>query len=242
VFGRHSGTTWTPENFSADERDGIVKRHFLKAILFFIFFAGLAAARASDAAMSADDFVELCGKGTPQQVQTAIDAGADVDAKDHNGRTALMQAAWFGNKEAISLLLKAGADINAKDNDGWTALIGAAEVSSEVVYLLLQAGADVNAKANDGWTALMLATREEDSNEVISLLLQAGADVNVKDNEGKTALMIAAEWGARAEEAVSLLLRAGADVNAKDNQGKTALDYAEKDSEIYKQIAGLTKR
>merc|ERR1712147_277801 len=49
-----------------------------------------------------------------------------VDAKDHDGYTALMLAADGGHAAAIAALLAAGAEVDAKANDCWTALIVAA--------------------------------------------------------------------------------------------------------------------
>ena len=53
-------------------------------------------------------------------VQALIDAGADVNAKDHSGWTALDHAAVKGHTEIVKILLKAGADVNAKDSNGGT--------------------------------------------------------------------------------------------------------------------------
>jgi len=51
-----------------------------------------------------------------------LKAGADVNAKDEIGETALMRAAWNGHTAAIETLLKAGADARATDKDGHNAL------------------------------------------------------------------------------------------------------------------------
>ena len=78
-------------------------------------------------------------------LQTLIKAGANVNAKDNNGSTALIYAtkAKSGNYEGIvSVLLKAGADVNAKDNDGKTAIKLAQEAgNTKIVELLKAAGA-----------------------------------------------------------------------------------------------------
>lgn len=39
---------------------------------------------------AAQNFIDICRQGTPEQVKAAIDAGADVNAGDENGKTPLM--------------------------------------------------------------------------------------------------------------------------------------------------------
>ena len=53
--------------------------------------------------------------------------GADVNAKNQDGWTALMCASLDGHKEVVELLLAKRADVNAKANDGFTALIMASQ-------------------------------------------------------------------------------------------------------------------
>jgi hypothetical protein len=89
--------------------------------------------------------------GHTEIVQLFLEKGADVNAKDNDGWTALMIAAEKGHSEIVQLLLEKGADVNAKDNDGVTALMfAAANGHTEIVQLLLEKGADVNAETNDG--------------------------------------------------------------------------------------------
>ena len=61
---------------------------------------------------------------TPQKIKALTKFGADVNAKNEIGKTALMCAAQSKhNAEAvIPVLLEAGADIFAKDNKGKTVL------------------------------------------------------------------------------------------------------------------------
>ena len=131
------------------------------------------------------------------EMKLLLEAGADVNAQDYWGCTALMYAK---DAEQTKLLLEAGADINARDEDGRTVLMFAND--AEQTKLLLEAGADVNAQTEGGKTALMCA---EDA-EQTKLLLEAGADINARDEDGYTALMCAQN----AEQA-KLLLEAGAD-------------------------------
>jgi ankyrin repeat protein len=67
----------------------------------------------------AKSFSEIVRTGTVQQIQAAIDQGADVNARDRDKRTPLMWAAQFSrNVEVVLLLLDAGAEVNARDKDG----------------------------------------------------------------------------------------------------------------------------
>ena len=91
----------------------------------------------------------------------ALKNGADVNAKDKAGKTALIWAARYGHTEVVKMLIAAGADVNAKNSDGNTALIWAAYYGhAEIIKMLIAAGADVNATDNGGNTALIWAARE----------------------------------------------------------------------------------
>jgi len=140
---------------------------------------------------------ELLRLSEPERIQAAINNGANVNARDHDGFTPLIVAAMYNpTPEVISTLVKARADLKAMDSDGRTALMVAARLNPnpEVIARLLQAGADVNAQDGNGDTALTSAAQSINSPEVIaeviSALLRAGANVNTKNNDGKTALEI----------------------------------------------------
>ena len=107
-------------------------------------------------------------------IRVLISEGANVNAKDKNGRTPLMYAAFISSTpEIVQLLLEKGAELEARDTDGWTPLMIAAQFSStpEIVQLLLEKGAEVNARSTDGRTPLMFAR----SAEIKQLLINAGA-------------------------------------------------------------------
>ena len=63
--------------------------------------------------------------GKMEAVSLLLKAGADVNAKDKDGLTALMWASVKGHLEIADILLKAGADVNTKGHDGRTALMWA---------------------------------------------------------------------------------------------------------------------
>lgn len=87
-----------------------------------------------------------------------LEKGADVNAQDKDGRTALMFAGQTRQEDLVRVLINRGADVNAQDNSGFTPLMFAVDSTGiNVVKLLLEHGARVDAKNNFGWTALMRA-------------------------------------------------------------------------------------
>lgn len=125
-----------------------------------------------------------------EKMQFVLKAGADVNARNKYGETALMRV---DRADKMKLLLASGADINATDQEGNTVLMKVAEnpqVTPEMIQMLLKSKADVNATNKRGWTALMKAS-ELGYTEIIKILLKAGANVNAKNIDGDTAISIA---------------------------------------------------
>ena len=90
-------------------------------------------------------------------VTTLLTAGADLNAQENNGVTALLFAAGENpNLKVVTTLLTAGEDLKTKTHYGMTVLMYAAKITKnpEVITTLLKAGADAKAKDSDGNTAL----------------------------------------------------------------------------------------
>ena len=86
--------------------------------------------------------LENAKNGNGDEVERLLKGGADVNAKDNGGWTALMSAAYYEHTEIAGLLIQNKADVDAKDNDGETALIiAAANGRKEIVELLRASGA-----------------------------------------------------------------------------------------------------
>ena len=109
--------------------------------------------------------------GHAAAVRVLLEQGGKVDAKDKNGRTALLFASSGPFEETVGLLLKKGAAVNTQGTlEGFTALMtAAAEGQLQVVRLLLQNGADPALKDADGDTAESFA-RQKGHGDVVKLL------------------------------------------------------------------------
>ena len=182
--------------------------------------------------------------GNPAVAAALIAAGADPNARDGLGDTALHKAALTNAAPAVvKVLLAAGADIDARGENGVTPLhLAAVEEntlnrsphveSARVLAPLLAAGADLSARDGNGDTPLLAAlarTRRLDREDpgltkAVRVLLEAGADPDARDRKGRTALHVAARRGGPGM--IAVLLDAGADVNAKDERGRTPLAHA----------------
>ena len=147
-------------------------------------------------------------------VKTLLKQGADVNAAQGDGMTALHWAATNGDAALTQMLLAAGANIRATTRlGGITALHMASQAGhAQVVAALIAAGADRNAPTATGATPLMLAARSGNT-DTVTRLVETGADINAKEKGfGQTALMVAA--GLDRADVVKLLLARGADWKA----------------------------
>ena len=120
--------------------------------------------------------------------QLLVEHGADVDAVDADGRSALYFAVQDYDFELASFLLNEGANPNVYTSRSTTPLMRAAiREADEFVLLLLDNGADVEARNRDEETALFVASRSKNSRS-IKFLLEAGAKVHARDKVGGTPL------------------------------------------------------
>lgn len=96
--------------------------------------------------------------GNVRMADVLVTAGADLEARDHLGRTPLAQAARSGQQNVIAFLLQKGADIHAPDKKGNTPLHLAAEgTSADTILMLISRGADATRRNIDGGTPIDLA-------------------------------------------------------------------------------------
>ncbi len=117
--------------------------------------------------------------GDRSVVQASIARGADVNAANDEGATALMWA--VPDTDKVRLLIDAGADVNAVSADGRTPLLIAAGFrgSAPVIRLLLEKGANIRARAPGlfGETTALLQSAFIGDEETFNLLIERGADL-----------------------------------------------------------------
>ena len=118
-----------------------------------------------------DEFVAAATAGDRRKVESLIDKGADPNAHDRSGRTALLAAIDAAQNDLIPHLIDLGADVNLPAFNGWTPLMAAARRGQpDVVRELLATGADPEAQSQDGQTALTAGVESGNEEVVLTLL------------------------------------------------------------------------
>ncbi|MGV3722210.1 MAG: ankyrin repeat domain-containing protein [Actinomycetota bacterium] len=199
--------------------------HLLTLFVALTAFTG-SAVRAQAPARAGKPAPELffaIGMGDAGAVKALLAKGANPNATNTIGMSALMIAANTGNLDVVQSLLEAGAQVNYNSPFGSPLLFAAYECKPQVVRLLLARGAEASAQRPDRISVLMLAARAGNP-EVLKLVLLKKTDIAATDTHGSTALSYAARMGNT--EAARLLLEAGAKVDAADVDGWTPLMHA----------------
>ena len=163
-----------------------------------------------------------------EQVRVELANGADVNAIDDDGDTALYYALSNQHLTTVDILLAHGANPTIGGASGSPVRVAAAQGWIEILHRLVDAGADVNGTESVGTVAgvspLMMASGNG-SDKAVSLLVQLGADLDRPDSDGDTAIGYAASRGQIST--VRLLIAMGADPDPQPgSSGHTPLTIA----------------
>ncbi len=144
--------------------------------------------------------------GDVRAVRRLLKTSGDVNAFDHEGKTALWSSVDGGSVDVVKLLLENGADptLMGKKDINTPLHLAALEDRADIVLLLLQSGADPNVKTwLLGNTPLHGAAKFGAVNAARALL-ENGAHINAVDDVNRTAFNEAQEQG---DESMMELLR-----------------------------------
>ena len=177
----------------------------------------------------AEGLVEAAGAGDLAAVRRLLSDGADVDAPDARGRTAVTAAAMDQHVQVVAALVDAGADVDIRDDERNNPLLLAGE-NGNVALLreVLRGDPDLGATNRFGGTALIPAS-DRGHVDMVRALLRTEIPVDHVNQLGWTALLeavILGDGGEAHQQIVRALVDGGADVTITDRDGVTALQHA----------------
>lgn len=178
-------------------------------------------------------------EGEINLVQFWVDNGADVNARNNSGDTALTLAFCKNKTDVADCLLKNGINI---DDDrlyhGWSYLRWAVyheafeDGGVEMVKLILDYGANADEiDESSGYFSALHEAASMGSLDVVKLLINRGVKIDRANKNGETALLKAA--GFSHIDVIRFLLESDADFFHKNNEGKDVLDIARQDIDDY---------
>lgn len=164
-------------------------------------------------------------KGHGDFVELLLQKGAEIDARNRWGETALCCAVQGNYKVMVQLLIKAGANIehNHVFNGNTPLSLAAAKGYVDIATQLIKSKAKTEARNSGDKTPLMLAA-EEGHKDMVVLLLKKGCNMEATNEEGETPLLLAVDNNHT--DVVIRLLEKGCNLEAKDIEGMTPLMLA----------------
>ncbi len=204
-------------------------------IVAFTFVVSLGQAQVAPSPVERAGYSGLfaaASRGDVAEVARLAAAGANVEARDGNGRTALIVAAFASQRNAMRALVAAGADPNAQDGDRYD-IVTIAAVANDLPTLreaLALGGSARNVTSRYDGTALIAAAHLGHV-EVVRELIRANAPLDHVNNLGWTAVIesiVLGDGGPRHAATLEALISAGANVNLADRGGVSPLELAKR--------------
>lgn len=192
----------------------------------------LTAAKAATAQLSKEDrtafaLIDLVQRRETRvtHYQAALGEGAALEARDENGKTALMHAASVpGNAKVIQFLAREGADLEAVDYSGASPITAAAKFHDDPRTMAALLAAAKPEQAKRMIQMALTHTVESRAPENLAWLVVASANTDPSLPREEALLFNAVQYGW--VKGVSILVEAGANVNASCDGGTTPLILA----------------
>jgi ankyrin repeat protein len=135
-----------------------------------------------------DIFFDAANNGNIKLVHLCLQSGADINAQNSSGWTALHCATREEDLKIVQYLINHNANVNAKDKNGWTALhIAAARGNQKIVEYLVNNSADITTNTKRDLSTLPA--------ETIEWFKSTHANINAQNSHCLTALDLATLHG-----------------------------------------------
>lgn len=176
-----------------------------------------------------DALLAAAAAGRAEEVAQLVRSGAPLEARDAQGRSALLRAVAENHLGVAKTLLEAGASPNtqaANRDTPW--LLAGALGRAEIIAAMLPHRPDLSIRNRFGGNALIPAC-ERGHVEAVQVLLRSGIDLDHVNDLGWTCLLeivILGDGGPRHQQVAKLVLDAGADPNLADRNGETPMAHA----------------
>lgn len=179
-------------------------------------------------------------RGRMEMTELLLTRGACIEARDVEGRYAIIRAVDAGHSAIAKLLLRLNHTMKCRNPDGRTLLHAAvAQDDEDLVEFLLERGCGTFEAGNQSLLPPFLEAVDRGSLKLVKTFLSHDCDrVVLKTEYGSTCIHLTA-WAGDLSM-LELLVKFGADVSAADSSGETAMHVAARGNHR-NMISALTK-